>query len=117
LAHAPPISAQLEWLENQQPDYLVTHPSNLQALLDELAASREQRVSLKQEQTVGEAVNDYLRASCLEILGAKLVNFYSTEELGYVALQCPRRDHYHVLSVSVFVEILPDYGSPCETGE
>ena len=114
---ASPISAQLEWLEKQQPDYLVTHPSNLQALLDELATRRAQRVSLKQVRTVGEVVDDSLRASCLEILGAKLVDFYSTEELGYVALQCPRHDHYHVLSDSVFVEILRDDGSPCETGE
>ncbi len=112
MAHAPAISAQLEGLENQQPDYLVTHPSNPQALWDKLAVSRAQPVSLKQVRTVGEAVNDSLRASCLDILGAKLVDFYSTEDLGYVALQCQRHDYYHVLTVSVFVEILPDHSSP-----
>lgn len=114
---ASPVSAQVEWLIKQQPDYLVTHPSNLQALLDELATDKALRVTLKQVRTVGEAIDDSLRVRCQEILGAKLVDFYSTEELGYVALQCPRHDHYHVLTDSVYVEILRDDGSPCETGE
>ena len=29
------------------------------------------------------------------------MDFYSTEDLGYVALQCPRHDYYHVLTVPV----------------
>lgn len=114
---ASPVSAQLEWLVQQQPDYLVTHPSNLQALLDELATHKTEQVTLKQVRTVGEAVDDSLRARCQEILGAKLVDFYSTEELGYVALQCPRHEHYHVLTDSVHVEVLREDGSPCEAGE
>jgi phenylacetate-CoA ligase len=42
---------------------------------------------------------------------------YGCEEVGYLALQCPRHDHYHVQSESVLVEILDDEGRPVPPGE
>ena len=112
-----PIPMQLEWLTNKNPDYLVTHPSNLGALLDEIEKQPLTDSKLKQVRTVGEAVDDSLRERCRELLGVKLVDFYSTEELGYVALQSPGHDHYHVLTDSVHVEVLREDGSLCDIGE
>jgi phenylacetate-CoA ligase len=42
---------------------------------------------------------------------------YSTNEVGYVALQCPVSGLYHVQSEDVMVEIVDDSGRPCSVGE
>ncbi len=42
---------------------------------------------------------------------------YSCEELGFLALQCPQHEHYHVQSESVLVEVLDEQGNPCAPGQ
>jgi phenylacetate-CoA ligase len=42
---------------------------------------------------------------------------YSSQEVGYIALQCPDSDRYHVQAENVLVEILDDAGQPCPTGQ
>ena len=42
---------------------------------------------------------------------------YSTQEVGYITLQCPKSEHHHVQAEGVFIEILDDNGSPCRPGE
>ena len=42
---------------------------------------------------------------------------YSSQEVGYIALQCPENESYHIQAENVLVEILDDDGLPCEPGE
>ncbi len=42
---------------------------------------------------------------------------YTTQEAGYLALQCPEHPHYHVQSENVILEILDENGRPCAAGE
>ena len=42
---------------------------------------------------------------------------YSSQEFGYIALQCPDAHTYHVQSEAVYVEILDGPGGPCRPGE
>ena len=51
------------------------------------------------------------------MLGAKLIDLYSSQEVGNIAMQCPDHDHYHIQSESSLVEILNDAGEPCKPGE
>jgi phenylacetate-CoA ligase len=44
-------------------------------------------------------------------------DIYSCEEVGIMALQCPRHEHHHVQSESVLVEILDDQGNPAGPGQ
>jgi len=111
------ISAQLQWLQKIQPAYLMTHPSNLRAMLDESRRLGLPISGLKQVRTVGENVSDDLREAVHSELGAKLVDFYSSQEVGYLALQCPETGHYHVQSESVLLEVLREDGSVCDVGE
>ena len=39
--------------------------------------------------TVAESISDELRVDVAEQLNAKLVDVYSSEELGYMVIQCP----------------------------
>lgn len=109
------ISAQLRWLAKVKPDYLITHPSNLSALL--AAAAQSQLGSLQQIHTVGEAVSEQLRDQARELTGRSLVDFYSCQEVGYMALQCPDYEHYHVQSENILLEVVREDGRPCLPGE
>lgn len=45
------------------------------------------------------------------------MDVYSTQEVGYIALQCPLYEHYHAQEETVMVEVLNDDGKPCSAGE
>ncbi|MCP4995711.1 MAG: phenylacetate--CoA ligase family protein [Gammaproteobacteria bacterium] len=66
---------------------------------------------------MSESIGPALRDICLEVWNAPVVDIYSARETGYLALQCPEHQHYHVQSENVFVEILNDEGNPCNPGE
>ena len=53
----------------------------------------------------------------MEAWGVPLSDMYSGREVGYLALQCPQHDHYHVMSEGNFLEVLGDDGRPCQPGE
>jgi phenylacetate-CoA ligase len=47
-----------------------------------------------------------------------LVDVYSAQEVGYIALQCPENESiYHVQAESLYVEIVDEEGEPCREGE
>lgn len=113
-----PIEDQARWLKQEDPSYLLTHPSNLAALLHELEKGDLLPLrSLKQVRTLGESLSEDTRKHCRELLGVDIADMYSTQEVGYIALQCPETDNYHVQSESVYVEILNDDGTACKEGE
>ncbi len=107
------ISDQLQWLEQLKPSYLMTHPSNLQGLVEESKRQNSDLSFVKQFRTVGESVSDAQRQIVEDEFGQELVDFYSSQELGYIALQCPQQSHYHVQAESLIVEVLREDGSPC----
>ncbi len=111
------ISAQIAWLQKIQPSYLMTHPSNLRGLIAQLRRGGTTLKSLLEVRTVGESLDRELRSDVTEQFGAKLVDLYSSEELGYMALQCPVQNHYHVQSESVLLEVLREDGSACALHE
>jgi phenylacetate-CoA ligase len=72
---------------------------------------------LKEIRTLGEVVGDDVRATCKQAWNVPLVDQYSCQEAGYLALQCPEHEHYHLQSESSLVEILNDENKPCMPGE
>jgi len=112
-----PISEQVKWLVKQQPDILLTNPSVLQDLALYCQRENIELSSLTEVRTISEALPDGLRALCKETWGVKLVDVYSSIELGYLAIQCPDHEHYHIQSEGVLIEVLDDSGKPCSPGE
>lgn len=111
------VAAQASWLKRIAPGYLLTYPSNLGALLRHFAAEGERLPGLRAVLTVSECVSAVLRDECREILGVGIEDVYSSQELGYIALQCPVSGLYHVMAESVLVEVLDAAGNPCVAGE
>jgi phenylacetate-CoA ligase len=108
---------QIAWLVREQPAYLLVYPTVLDAILAKLAAIGERLPGLRQVRTISEALSADTRARCREVLGVAVVDTYSAEEVGYIALQCPEHDHYHVQAERLIVEILDGDGRACGPGE
>jgi phenylacetate-CoA ligase len=117
LSLATDVTLQAQWLKRHDPDYLLTYATNLSALIAHFSARGEVLPKLREVRTVGETVTPALRAACRENWGVPLVDLYSSQEVGYIALQCPRSENYHVMSETVLVEVLDRNGRPCEPGE
>jgi phenylacetate-CoA ligase len=112
-----PISEQIKWLQAEAPNYLLTHPSVLQELALRCQRDNIKLPSLLRIGTLSESLPDGLRKLCNEVWGVKITDMYSTIELGYLALQCPEHEHYHVQSEGVLLEVLDDNNKPCGPGE
>lgn len=112
-----PVSEQAAWLVERDPDYLITYPSNLMALAREFMASGARLPRLREMRTFGERLPAGLREVCRQAWNVPLVDIYSAQEVGYIALQCPAHEHYHVQSENLLVEILDDADQPCRPGE
>jgi phenylacetate-CoA ligase len=112
------VQAQLAWLNREDPDYLLTHPTVLASLLDAVDGGQTwARTRLREVRTLSEQLPEGLRERCQAALGVPLVDMYSARETGYMALQCPDHPHYHVQSEGARVEVLHDDGRPCAPGE
>jgi phenylacetate-CoA ligase len=111
------VDKQLDWLVREDPDYLITHASNLQALA-KLSIQRGIRLPrLRQARTYSEALRPDLREAVRAAWGVEVADGYSCEEAGYIALQCPRHEHYHVQAENLVVEVLDEAGRSCGPGE
>jgi len=110
------VDAQLAWLERQRPRYLLSLASNVAALARRARERGLALAGLEQIRSYGETVDDELRALCREAWGADLVDCYSAQEVGYLALQCPSGRHYHALDEIALVEVLDERGAPCPPG-
>jgi phenylacetate-CoA ligase len=111
------LDLQLDWLVQEQPQVLLTHPSNLRALA---LRSRERGCalpSLRETRTYSERLPDDLREQVRAAWGVPVTDLYSANEVGYVALQCPRSGLYHVQAEDVLVEVIGDDGHACGPGE
>lgn len=108
---------QLAWLVRRDPVYFLTYPTVLDALVRRIAETNVHLPALREVRTVGERLAPSTRALCREVLGVPIVDAYSAQEVGYLALQCPDHEHYHVQSERLLVEILRDDDTRCTPGE
>lgn len=108
---------QWSWLKKANPAYLMTYPSNLAALLEYSQSKQERLTSLRQVTTLSEILPEALRERVALQWQCELVDIYSCQEAGNLALQCPQHEHYHVQSENVLLEVLDDNGRQCEAGE
>jgi phenylacetate-CoA ligase len=116
LSIASTTAQQVDWLLREDPAYLLTYPSALDAILRDLAGRGARLPSLREVRTISEALPAETRARCRDQLGVLVVDTYSAQEVGYIALQCPEGDGYHVMAERLLVEVLDDDGAPCRPG-
>lgn len=111
------VDAQLDWLQAEQPDVLLTHASNLRALALRSVERDVRLTRLREARSYSEQLAPDLRDRVRAAWNVPLTDIYSANEVGYVALQCPHSGLYHVQAEDVLVEIIGDDGRTCGAGE
>lgn len=112
-----PVDEQWQWLMKFKPAYLLTLPSNLNALLHLSIQNNQMIPGLQEVRTYGETVSHELRERIQSHWNIPLIDMYTSTEAGYFAIQCPKHDHYHIVSDTTRVEILDDNNRPCQPGQ
>jgi phenylacetate-CoA ligase len=114
---AATLAEQFDWLSRELPDYLVSFPSNLVALADYAQEQGSALPPVREIRTIGESLGDAQRQLIETAWQARVVDIYTCEEAGYLALQCPSSADYHVQTENVIVEIVDEQGAPCPPGK
>jgi len=110
------VDEQIEWLSRHKAPYLMTLPSNAMAL-GYAMADAPAFLTFEKIFSISETIIPGARELVADKLGGKLIGIYSTEEVGYVATECPATPHYHVCSEMTLVEIVDERGRPVSAGE
>jgi phenylacetate-CoA ligase len=111
------VAEQYAWLRRQASGYLHAKPATLHDLARHCLEHGITIPSLRAVRSFAAPVTSALRGLCRDAWGVEVISAYSTEEAGYLALQCPQHPHYHVQSEGVLLEVLRDDGSACAIGE
>lgn len=111
------ISDQVKWLKKENPVYLLSLPSNLRQLAKYCRDENVAIPNLKQVRTMGEVLTEETIDLCRSVWGVPVVDMYSAQEVGYMALQCKEFGSYHVQSEGVLLEVLDENNKPCKAGE
>lgn len=106
-----------EWLQAHTSPYLVTTGAMVLQLARIALADKLRSCRFDLIMTFGEAIRPEHRQAAKEAFGARIVDRYSSEEVGWMAFQCPKHDHYHALTATTHVEIVDDDNRPVAPGE
>jgi len=111
------IDEQWEWLKKINPEYLLVYPSSLKGILERSKSEPAALSNLIEVSTLAEVVTDELRDMVKSLWNVPLKDMYSSVEIGYMALQCPDHEHYHIQSESMILEVLDENNNPCKAGD
>ncbi|MGE0152935.1 MAG: phenylacetate--CoA ligase family protein [Reyranellaceae bacterium] len=104
----------LAWLEKERPDYVTTWPSIARQLAYLKIQNGGAPLRIRQFLTFGEMVTPEIHEVLGKAFGATVADRYSTEEAGYIALQCGH-GNYHAVPLAI-VEIVDDQYRPVPPG-
>lgn len=112
------IDAQLDMLAEFAPTSVLIYPSNLATLAERMSARNIALPSVRQWRTIGETLTPDTRERVELVGGAPIRDAYSSEELGYLAIECPDvPGSYHICSETLLIELVDDNGQPVPQGE
>ena len=111
------ISEVYDFCAKRAPAYLQAGPQVFRKLANYALSAGRSELRFERAFTLGSSVTEDIRDVVRRGLGAEIVDRYSCEETGYIALQCPKHHYYHAVSPATYVEIVDKSGAPCPPGE
>lgn len=111
------IATQAKWLQKEDPAYFLSLPSNIITLARYCDEHKITIPGINEIRTYGEICSTEVRDVCKTVWNAPVKDMYSAQEVGYIALQCPEHEHYHIQSENLLVEVLDDDNVPCKPGQ
>ncbi len=110
-----PVEAQLDWLRETRPDYLVSYSESLEHLA--LASDGTPPCRLAGVTAISEMLTPDMEARIQRTLDTAVYQSYGLNEAGLVAARCPAGQRYHVHSEHAVIEVVDDDGQPVAHGE
>ena len=107
----------LDELEKIQPDYLYTNGLMLRLMAIEQLRKPRHIKHLKEVWSVSDLIESTTRSLINKAFGVRVIDRYSSEEFGLIALQCPVDDHLHIFAPRFVVEVLDENGEEVEIGK
>jgi len=107
----------VQWLADFKPYFLLGFPSIIDAICRYCRRHDMKLPGLGEIRTFGETVSPHLREAVQATLSARLIDGYSSNEVGNIAMQCPAGDGYHVMAESLIVEVVDEAGRACADGD
>ncbi len=107
---------QIEWLGEIDPDYLLSHTSNLELMASMLQDEPHRFPRLNAIQAISETLTEEAQTTIEAAFQVPVRNLYSCAEAGYLASPCPAGHGLHVHAENVILEILDDFDQPCKPG-
>ncbi|HEX2594658.1 MAG TPA: hypothetical protein VHL34_24350 [Rhizomicrobium sp.] len=120
-AQAIPITTDIATVVAQlrtfRPETLLVYPGVLAGIERQCRAEGRGIEELRLIRTIGETLPEAVRQACEETFGCAVIDNYSAQEVGTIAVQCPESDLYHVMDEALIVEVLDENDAPCAVGE
>jgi len=116
LPNATDIGELGQALTQFRPEILIVYPGVLAGLTQHFRAAGPPPFALSHIRTIGETLTAELREDAASFWGAKVEDAYSSQEFGYIALQCPVSGLYHAMAESHLVEVIDAEGESCNEG-
>ena len=112
-----PPAAQLAWLTQENPAYLMTSAANVLQLAAQILAGTPSPPGLRAIHTETGPHTAAARLACRAAFAVPLIATLMAPETGFLALQCPDHPHLHGLSECAKLEILNERNQPSAAGE
>lgn len=106
----------VEWLEQNQPDYLLS----MSATLEQLAigySGKNLKPEIAGALAISQQLTDGMRRLVESKLSPHIEQNYGLNEVGLVAMRCPLSGQYHVHNEACVIEIVDREGNSCEPGQ
>lgn len=110
------IAEMYQLLKIHRPGYLTATASIAHALAIYAQQNDPEPARLDAILATGETITEAMRRDCQQALGARIIDRYTCEEVGWLAMQCPKHEHLHVFTANAILEIVDSQGQPCPRG-
>lgn len=107
-----PVERLMTWIHNNEIRYLTTYPSVATGL-----AQQANGYALDAVLTFGEPLSQDQRHRITEAFSCPVIDAYTANETGFIAIDCPEAEGYHIQAETVYVELVDSKGSPVKPGE
>lgn len=111
------VSELIETLIKFRPSYLFCNAITMRLVAKEYLTGNYPKLEIDQILSVSDPVDQNFRDLMKHAFNARVVDRYSTEELGLFGVECPKHHHIHIMAPDFILEILDEAGHPVPVGE
>lgn len=112
-----PVDDLLLALIRLKPAYLFCNAITLRLVAKEMLTGNYPKLEIDQILSVSDPVDQNFRDLMKEAFNAKVIDRYSTEELGLFGVECPASNHVHIMAPDFILELLDESGQPVPPGK